>query len=77
MYGDLDRTFQIGAQDAKRHGIPVVDALHIAAANLSRCVALITAEKPTKPLFRTKLVRVVSLQAGNKSSQTLRQLTGA
>jgi hypothetical protein len=76
-YGDLDRIFQIGASDAKRHGIPVVDALHIAAANLSRCVALITTEKPTKPLFRTKLVKVVSLQAGHKGSQTIRQLTGA
>ncbi|MGA3203068.1 MAG: hypothetical protein ABSF12_11320 [Bryobacteraceae bacterium] len=77
MYGGLDRTFEIAAPDAKRHGIPVVDALHVAAANLSRCAALITTEKPTKPLFRTSLVKVVSLQAGHKGSQTIRQLTGA
>lgn len=76
MYGDLNRTLEIAAPDAKRHGIGVVDALHVAAANLSKCAALITTEKLTKPLFRTNLVRVVSLQAGHKGSQTLKQLTG-
>jgi predicted nucleic acid-binding protein len=77
MYGDLNRTLEIAAPDAKRHGIGVVDALHVAAANLSKCEAFITTEKPTKPLFRTNLVKVVSLQAGHKGSQTLMQLTGA
>src|SRR5579862_2366171 len=76
MYGDLDRTLEIAAPDAKRHGISVMDALHVAAANLSNCKALITTEKPTKPLFRTSLVKVISLQVGHKGSQTLKQLTG-
>ncbi len=76
-YGDLNRMYEIGAPDAKKHGISVVDALHVAAASLSRCAALITTEKVTKPLFRTKLVKVISLPAGNKSSQIVRQLTGA
>jgi hypothetical protein len=76
MYGDLNRTLEIAAPDAKRHGSGVVDTLHVAAANLSK-LALVTTEKLTKPLFRTSLVKVVSLQAGHKGSQTLKQLTGA
>jgi hypothetical protein len=60
-YGNLDRTFEIGAQEAKLHGIPVIDALHLAAANLCRCGLFVTTEKPTKSLFKTKLVPVVSI----------------
>jgi hypothetical protein len=36
-FGDLNRIFEIGSPEAEKHGIPVMDALHIAAANLSRC----------------------------------------
>jgi hypothetical protein len=60
-FGDLNRIFEIGSPDAMKHGIPVMDALHIAAANLSRCKILFTTESPTKPLFRTKLVKVASI----------------
>jgi predicted nucleic acid-binding protein len=60
-FGDLNRIFEIGEPDAMKHGIPVMDALHIAAANLSRCKVLFTTEAPTKPLFRTKLVKVASI----------------
>src|SRR5687768_14764900 len=57
-YGDLNRMFEIGSREAKKHGIPVIDALHVAAASLSRCKLLLTTESPSKPLFRTKLVTV-------------------
>ncbi len=60
-YGDLNRIFEIGSPDALKHGIPVMDALHIAAANLARCEVLVTTEGPTKPLFRTNLVRVAAI----------------
>ena len=60
-FGSLDRIFEIGSKDAIKHGIPVMDALHIAAANLSRCKVFFTTEAPTKPLFRTKLVKVASI----------------
>jgi len=77
-YGELDRMFAVGGPEAMKHGISVVDALHVAAANLSRCKALITTEKPTKPLFRTRLVQVISIAAGHKTAhQVLRQITGA
>jgi predicted nucleic acid-binding protein len=76
-FGDLNRIFEVGEPDAKRHGIPVMDAMHVAAANLAKCVALVTTEKPTKPLFRTKLVRVVSIAAGQSTDPPpLLQITG-
>jgi predicted nucleic acid-binding protein len=53
--------FEIGGKEAMKHGISVIDALHVAAANLARCKVLVTTEKPTKPIFRTNLVRVVSI----------------
>jgi hypothetical protein len=60
-WGDLNRIFEIGKTEAMKHGIPVIDALHVAAANLARCKLLFTTESPTKPIFRTNLVRVVSI----------------
>jgi hypothetical protein len=60
-YGDLNRIFEIGSPDALKHGIPVMDALHIAAANLARCEVLVTTEGPTRSTFRTSLVRVAGI----------------
>ncbi len=74
-YGNLDRTFEIGEAEAIKHGIPVIDALHVAAASLSRCKLLITSEKTTKPIFRTKLVTVASI-AGIKRHADIRKLLG-
>src|SRR5579862_4614433 len=39
-WGQLDRMFEIGSQDAMKHGISVFDALHVATAHLSGCAAL-------------------------------------
>lgn len=69
--------FEIGEREATTHGISVIDALHIAAANLARCKLLITTEKPTKPMFRTKLVRVVSITGLTKSAYVTQQLIQA
>lgn len=60
-FGDLNRIFEIGCPNALKHGIPVMDALHIATANLARCEMFFTTEGPTKPLFRTRLVKVASI----------------
>ena len=57
-YGSLDRIFEIAEKEAYRHGIAVLDATHVATAHLTHCDALITLEKETKPLYRTKLVPV-------------------
>jgi hypothetical protein len=61
-YGNLDRIFEIGHKESLRYGIKVVDAMHVASAHLTHCEALVTGEKTTTPMFRTKLVNVVSLR---------------
>jgi hypothetical protein len=66
--------FETGGREAVRHGIAVVDALHVAAAHLSRCVALVTTEKPTKPMFRTGLVKVVSASTAKAMRQSIHRL---
>lgn len=76
-WGTLDRMFEIASPEAMKHGISVMDALHIAAANLARCKLLITTEKPTKPMFRTKLVRVVSILGITKSTHAVQKLIEA
>ena len=62
-FGDLNRIFEIGDKEARRYGISVMDAMHIAAASLSRCEVFITGEKPLKPMYRSKLVKVVHFRA--------------
>jgi hypothetical protein len=61
IYGELNRVFEIGEPEAMKHGIPVMDAMHIAAANLARCEILLTTETVNKPIFRTQLVRVITI----------------
>jgi len=68
--------FEVGQPEAIKHGIPVIDALHVAAANLARCKILITTEKTTKPIFRTTLVSVVSIQ-GMKHQSDAWKLIGS
>jgi len=73
-FGDLDRMFEIGSKEAMKRGIAVADALHIASAHLSKCVALVTAEKDTKPMFRTQLVRVISIRNMTKPASDVQRL---
>jgi hypothetical protein len=69
IFGNLNHIFEIGRPEALKHGITVMDALHLAAAKLSKCQLFVTTEKPTKPLFRTTLVRVVSIATITQPSQ--------
>lgn len=48
---------------ARRYGLSAADALHVAAAIRAGAEELVTAEKPTKPLFRVIELRVVSIAA--------------
>jgi len=73
-HGNLNQIFEIGKQEAMKHGIAAVDALHVATAHLARCAVLVTAEKPTKPMFRTKLVKVVSILGMAKPSHAVQKL---
>jgi len=49
------------SEQAAKHGLAAMDALHVAAASAMNCLDFITAEGKTKPLYRTKLVRVFFL----------------
>ena len=77
IFGDLDRMFEIGSREAMKHGIAVVDALHIATAHLAKCSALVTAEKDTKPMFRTKLVKVVTILGMSRPVHAVQKLLEA
>jgi predicted nucleic acid-binding protein len=57
IFGDLNRIFEIGSKEALRYGIPVMDAMHLAAAHLTKSV-FVTNERPDKPLYRTRLVEI-------------------
>ena len=46
---------------ARNFGLSAADALHVAAAIQAGATQLITAEKPTKPLFRVTGIAVISL----------------
>jgi hypothetical protein len=48
-------------RQAERYGIVGIDACHIAAAIVGLANEFYTFEKPTKPMFRTKDVKVISL----------------
>jgi predicted nucleic acid-binding protein len=73
-FGQLNQMFEIASREAMKHGIAVSDALHIATAHLSKCAALVTAEKSTKPMFRTRLVRVISIRDVVAPTQAVRKL---
>jgi len=49
--------------EACRFGIGAVDALHVAAAVACGAEELVTIENETKPLYRTRSIRVISLKA--------------
>jgi predicted nucleic acid-binding protein len=47
---------------AKKYGIGGIDALHVTIAINAGAKEFITNEKPTKPMFRVKEIKVTSLQ---------------
>jgi predicted nucleic acid-binding protein len=48
-------------RQAEKYGIVGLDACHIAAAIVGQADEFYTFEKPTKPMFRTKEIKVISL----------------
>ena len=48
-------------RQAEKYGIVGIDACHIAAAIVGQADEFYTFEKPTKPMFRTKDIKVISL----------------
>ncbi len=58
---DLPEIMRMAHQQAEKYGIVGLDACHIAAAIVGRADEFYTFEKPTKPMFRTKEIKVISL----------------
>lgn len=52
---------RLAMRRAEEFGLSAVDALHIAAAEATGAVELVTAERPTSPLSRVTSIRVVSI----------------
>lgn len=48
-------------EEACKHGLNAIDAIHLACAVLGGAEELITSEKPSKPIHRTNLVKVISI----------------
>ena len=49
-------------REAEAVGLSALDALHIAAAKRAACDEFVTAEKPTKPLFRVAGITVTTIR---------------
>lgn len=57
----IDAVVALAHEEAIRHGISAMDALHIAAASITGAEELITIERMEKPIHRTALVAVRSI----------------
>ena len=60
-YREVDKIEAAAQTEAARAGLGAMDALHLAAAHLSRADEFITTEKPNKAIHRSSLVKVVYL----------------
>ena len=60
-YRDVARIEAVAQTEAAEAGLGAMDALHLAASSLSRADEFITTEKPSKPIHRSTIVKVVYL----------------
>ena len=60
-FREVDKIETTAQTEAIKAGLGAMDALHLSAAYLSRADEFITTEKPTKPIHRSSLVKVVYL----------------
>jgi predicted nucleic acid-binding protein len=60
-FRDVGRIEAAAQTEAAKAGLGAMDALHLAAAHLSRADEFITTEKPNKAIHRSSLVKVVYL----------------
>ncbi len=60
-WADVDATVRQAYEEAGAHGLAAMDALHIAAAPLVGADELVTTEKPSRLIHRTRSVPVRTL----------------
>ena len=58
---DWEHMEELADRECRQYGLGALDGLHVAAAHLLGADELITTERPTKPIYRASLVRVVYL----------------
>ena len=63
----------LALEEARRHGLSAVDALHVAAAKRAKCDEFVTTENPTKAFFAVADLLVTSLRADVKTAGGLRR----
>ena len=59
--GNLPKILDEAHRQSEKYGIVGMDACHIAAAVVGGATEFYTFEKATKPMFRTKEIKVISL----------------
>lgn len=62
---DVESIVRLARDESEHCGLGAMDALHVAAAYLAEADVLFTLERSEKPIHRTSLVRVVSLDPKN------------
>lgn len=60
-FRDVDKIEVAAQMEAAKAGLGAMDALHLAAAHLSRADEFVTTEKPNRAIHRSSLVKVVYL----------------
>lgn len=59
----LDENLHDALIEAETFGLGGIDALHISTAKRLKAKDFVTSEKPTKPMFRTTSIKVISINA--------------
>ena len=57
-----DAYIQDALSEAETYGLGGMDALHILAAKSLNATEFVTNEKPARPMFRTKAIKVISIR---------------
>jgi predicted nucleic acid-binding protein len=58
---NLDKIVALAREEAAQVGLGAMDALHLAAAHLPKASEFVTTERPTSPLYRSGLIKIVYL----------------
>jgi len=58
---DLVAVSKLAHDEACRCGLSAIDALHVAAAVVCNADEFITTERPSSPIHRTRLIKVITL----------------
>ncbi len=58
----LDKIVELAYQEGKKYGLNAIDSLHVASALISNADELVTSEKITSSIHKTKSIKIVSIR---------------